>query len=190
MLNQIDPSKTLRANFTSEPAAKTNPNGHLCGRSKAAERAMILLGCYRKGEAADPEIYTAAVIDLLSRYPALVVEAVTEPSRGLPAKLKWLPTIAEIKEACEAEMAPIRRQEARDAAQREQAMRPPMLEDRSQRPTYDELVARCARDGLFIGRRGKGRHPPMSDAELSAFKAEHEISDEQWGDLPNASKAG
>ncbi len=30
-----------------------------------------------------------------------MVEYVTDPRTGLPAKLKWLPTVAEVREACE-----------------------------------------------------------------------------------------
>lgn len=50
---------------------------------------------------------------ILENYSEMVVRLVTDPWRGLPGKLKWLPSTAEVREACEAEMAPIRREEAR-----------------------------------------------------------------------------
>lgn len=67
----------------------------------AAQRAAILFGCYRKADANDPEIYTAAAAATLAEFSREAVEWVTDPRTGLPARLKWLPTIAEIREACE-----------------------------------------------------------------------------------------
>ena len=58
----------------------------------------MLLGCFRKSDAADPEIYTRALIALLMEYPESVV---TEVTGRLPTVCKWLPTIAEVKEACD-----------------------------------------------------------------------------------------
>lgn len=60
----------------------------------------MMIGCYRKGDAIDPEIYASAAVAVLTRYPVDVVMAVTEPATGLPSTLKWLPSIAEITEAC------------------------------------------------------------------------------------------
>jgi hypothetical protein len=79
-----------------------------------------LLSCYRTGDAHDPQMYVAAVVAVLSDYPLDIVTAVTNPSTGIPAKLKWLPTIAEIKTACEDIAGPRRRiteWEARSRAQ-------------------------------------------------------------------------
>jgi hypothetical protein len=60
-----------------------------------------LFGCYRRGEANDPETYTMAIAATLADYPREVVEHVTDPRTGLPAKLKFLPAVAEVREACE-----------------------------------------------------------------------------------------
>lgn len=38
---------------------------------------------------------------ILSEYPQEVVDFVCDPRTGLPRTLKWLPTIAEIAEACD-----------------------------------------------------------------------------------------
>jgi hypothetical protein len=92
-LRVVSPSST-------EPK-KTPPQPKLCSKATAAERAAILIGCYRRDECGDPEIYTRAVIDVLTRYPEQVALRVTEPATGLPRKLKWLPSIAELVEACE-----------------------------------------------------------------------------------------
>lgn len=42
-----------------------------------------------------------AIAATLADYPREVVEHVTDPRTGLPAKLKFLPSVAEVREACE-----------------------------------------------------------------------------------------
>jgi hypothetical protein len=42
-----------------------------------------------------------AVAATLAEYPKEVVQHVTDPRSGLPAKLKFLPSVAEVREACE-----------------------------------------------------------------------------------------
>ena len=69
----------------------------------ATDRATIMLGCYRKGEANDPKIYGATVAAILGRYSRQVIDAVTDPVRGLPVQTDFMPTPKEVKEACERE---------------------------------------------------------------------------------------
>jgi len=78
----------------------------------ASLRAGMMFGCYRKQDANDPEIYVAAVTAILSEYPDSVIETVTDPRTGLPSKIKWLPTVAEVKSECESHMYRVRYQEA------------------------------------------------------------------------------
>lgn len=114
--------------------------------SVAAERSAILLGCYRKGEAADPEVYTRAVIGVLSKYPADIVRMVTDPLNGLPAEINWLPTIKEVHDACETRFASRRRMQERDrniARQLAEREAQEQVEaDRKSRPTLDEMKAK------------------------------------------------
>jgi hypothetical protein len=63
-------------------------------------RAKILLGCFRTGEANDPDTYVAAIAAILSRYPQEVMTSVTHPATGLPSKKSWLPTVKEVVDAC------------------------------------------------------------------------------------------
>ena len=70
-----------------------------------------MLGCYRAGDANDPETYIAATVSVLSRYPSEVIRDATEPATGLPSRLKWLPSISEIREECEILAARITRGE-------------------------------------------------------------------------------
>ncbi len=72
-----------------------------------------MFGCFRKGDANDPEIYVAAIAAVLSEYPESVIDFVTDPRTGLPRSCKFLPQVAEVSDACDAQMAPIRAAEAR-----------------------------------------------------------------------------
>lgn len=68
----------------------------------AVSRARTLFGCYRKGEANDPETYVAAISAVLAEYAPDIVQQVTDPRRGLPSRVSFLPTVKEVKDACEA----------------------------------------------------------------------------------------
>ena len=83
-------------------------------KSYAAKRARLLFGCYRKGDANDPETFVAAITAVLSRYDESVIRAVTHPAKGLPIRTNFLPTVKEVYEACEALAAPKREEEARN----------------------------------------------------------------------------
>lgn len=63
--------------------------------------AMMLFGCYRKGDANDPEIYTAAIAATLADFAPEVVQYATDPRTGIASKVKFLPTVAEVREFCE-----------------------------------------------------------------------------------------
>lgn len=105
---------------------------------EAARCAKILLGCYRTGDANDPEVYVQSAISVLGEYPIEVMRSVCDPRFGLPAKSKWLPTMFEIKEACEDGMAPFyrRQREERLAQERKAALSAPPIH----RMTREEMV--------------------------------------------------
>src|SRR5262245_5000966 len=51
----------------------------------------------------DPQTYSAAVAAVLGDgYSREVVEYVTDPRTGIPSKQKFLPAVAEVREACDA----------------------------------------------------------------------------------------
>lgn len=152
-----------------------------------AKLAKVLLGCYRTGDAADPAIYAGAVIAVLSDYPLEVVKAVIDPRNGIPSKSKWLPTIVEIKEACEAETAPIRRRLQRlQQEKRQQALLAGPSEDRANRKTYDQIVAECRAAGLNIG----GSRVNAEQVNRELFCKKFGISTEQFEQLPDAVQGG
>lgn len=73
-----------------------------------------MFGCYRRGDANNPETYVAAVSAVLIHYSPDVVKEVTDPYSGLPSRKKengysGMPDVADVKEACEDEAARIDR---------------------------------------------------------------------------------
>jgi len=79
-----------------------------------------LLGCYRSGEANDPDTYVAAISATLARYSQQIITDVTHPVSGLPAKKSWLPTVKEVFDACEEQADRTRQQTARERRIQEQ----------------------------------------------------------------------
>jgi hypothetical protein len=90
-------SLTPRSTSSRSLATKTTT----CSPRTAAISATLLFGCYRNAEASAPKVYVAAMTAVLRCYPEHVVKAVCDPVKGLPSKTKWLPSIYEIKQACE-----------------------------------------------------------------------------------------
>lgn len=107
------------------------------------EAVKRLTGAYRKGEAEDATTYARSIALVLSDYPLEIVQRVTDPRIGLQSRSQWLPTVAEVKTACEAEMRPIREAERRRRiAQERYADRATQALPRPERPSLDELRQR------------------------------------------------
>ena len=85
----------------------------------ALEAATRLFGFYRASEASDPKTFIAGAAAILARYPVEIVRQVCNPVVGLPSESKWLPSLNEIREACEKLMQPVRDQERRDRVREE-----------------------------------------------------------------------
>lgn len=109
----------------------------------ATERARLLLGCYRTGDANDPATYVAAIAATLARYSEQIVTDVTHPVTGLPSKKSWLPTVKEVFDACEGLEDQIKQRFARERRVREQ-LAARAEEDRAKetKPTIEELKAK------------------------------------------------
>jgi hypothetical protein len=109
----------------------------------AVERAKLLAGCYRKSDAADPETYAGAVAAVLAEYPPDIVQRVTDPRSGLPSKLQWLPSVKEVRDACEELDNRRRYVETRAKQQAEQIAELKRLDAmRQTRPTLAEMKAK------------------------------------------------
>lgn len=160
-----------------------------CSPSQAAEAAALLLGSFRRNDAADPERYALGVAAVLSDYPPNVVRAVIDPRIGLPSREEFPPSAAKVKLACENRMQRIRddlaREERRAATNR---LLGPPEEDRNSRPTLDELKARLG-DTWGINpvddAQDRRKHKPLSPAECRAKYAPH-MTQAEWDAIPNA----
>lgn len=60
--------------------------------------AERLIGFYPMAAATDPRIFLTGVIELLTSYPPRIAERSISAINGLPARYKFFPSIAEIKE--------------------------------------------------------------------------------------------
>lgn len=108
----------------------------------AAERARLLLGCYRTGDANDPETYVAAVTAVLAKYPEEVMTEVTHPATGLPRLKSWLPTVKEVYDACVTAYQPMLEREREAKIIAETLASREVEPDKTRRPTVEELKAK------------------------------------------------
>jgi hypothetical protein len=94
----------------------------------------------------DPELFLTGLIELMSSYPDWVQERSLSAVNGLPAKFKFLPTLAEIKEELDIWVDADRRH--RDIQDRWSKPRLPPGEDApaEQKPSYEELVEKYGRN--------------------------------------------
>jgi hypothetical protein len=125
----------------------------------AAERARLLFGSYRKGDANDPDTYVAAVAAVLAGYPEDVVAFVTDPRTGVQRKFpKWMPNSGEVAEFCEEHDRARKYAEKWDAgAQQIEAERLAIPDYRPKGPsireyTYGEFMAMTNGQGRPVGR--------------------------------------
>lgn len=130
-------------------------------------RAMLLLGCYRKQDCADPEVFAAAVVAILSHYPVDVVAKVTDPHRGLPSTLKWFPTPYEIREACDVLNEAAKRRAEADARVKQQ------LAERERVAAMDAPERRKA----FMAKWRKDMMFALADKEVGAKFEDFDVRD-------------
>jgi hypothetical protein len=114
--------RSLRLADVSRNALSLSGASETCAPETASILATRLFGCYRASEANDPEMFMIAAAAMLAQYPQPVAEKVCDPIRGLASKSKFLPAIAEIREACELEMTWLDAVERRER-EREQTRR-------------------------------------------------------------------
>lgn len=102
------------------------------------------MGSYRRGQANDPDMYVASIAAVLTDYSEEVRTYVTDPRTGVQNRVKFLPEVFEVREACEAAMESIRAAERRMAtrARAEQQLRERAEWEASMaepRPTLEQL---------------------------------------------------
>lgn len=72
------------------------------------QRAEILFGSYRRGDANDPERYVAAIAAVLSMYEPDLIREVTDPRSGIATTEKYMsfmPNAGELKVYCDQQAA-------------------------------------------------------------------------------------
>ncbi len=111
----------------------------------AVERARLLLGCFRTGEANDPETYVAAVAATLAHFEEAVIAEVTNPTISPLTTKSWLPSVGDIRQACEQIAEPIIQQRLREKRIAEQ-LATREAEDAAPKPTLEELHAKYGKD--------------------------------------------
>lgn len=87
---------------TSLPGSGSSMNQRL---SYATKRAEMLFGCYRRGDANDPDRYVSAVAAVLTLYDFEIMREVTDPRTGIMTTEKFaafMPNAGELKIYCEA----------------------------------------------------------------------------------------
>ncbi len=185
--------KALGTSLQRPTGSSSECDNSTSGRAKyAAERARLLFGCYRRGDANDPETYVAAVAAVLADYPETTMRYVTDPRSGLPSQKKrdpktgqeWggLPDVADIKSACESHYGTTRRMiEWEREAQKQIAEREKLaIGDGRPRKTYAELVADCQARGLMVGPKQPGKVMP-----IDSFMTEYGVTREQFDAMPD-----
>jgi hypothetical protein len=72
--------------------------------TEADNLAQEFLGFFLTREAIDPKQFTKGVSQIFQSCNSIFVKRVCNPVTGLPAKEKWLPSLAAIKEALDVEL--------------------------------------------------------------------------------------
>lgn len=112
------------------------------------QKAQMIFSCYRKDETQDPEIYAAAVAAVLSGYPKGIIDYVCDPRTGIAGVSKWLPSVSEIKEACESKVNEIGRARERQ----ERIERQFMERDRDEKLDKERSEARATKAKAWLDR--------------------------------------
>lgn len=126
-----------------------------------------MFACYRKDDANNPETYCAAAAAILGDgYSREIVDYVTDPRTGIPSRLKFLPTVAEIRDACDARAAFVDRLNRYDGLKpTAPAAPPPTLPGQV---TYGQFIKNCEANGRKprpVGAFERGGYIGGSDAE-------------------------
>ena len=171
-----------------------------CSTETATQRAHLLMACYRKDDATNPEIYAAALTSVLCCYSEEIVRHVTDPRTGIASRDKWLPSIAEVRAACDNQARLVddrRRFEAREEARRNPPDVPQIGVDRKavvarmkerfpdiygdpgkrdSAQAVATLAAMCERQGVALDsipdRKGEGGLPIVSLGEAAKLAVE------------------
>lgn len=141
------------------------------------EKVAAMLECFPdRADAPNGMVQAETIARIFAEYPDEVVNLLTDPIRGFPVRQKWKPLPYEVKAACEAEMAPIRRENERRRRHEETRMMlaPP---PREERPSLEVMQERYGGDQWGIARASdrKEAKPAKTLAELEAEASSLEL---------------
>jgi hypothetical protein len=123
----------------------------------------MMFACYRKDDAHDPQKYCAAVAAVLGDgYTRAIIEYVTDPRTGIPSRQKFLPAVAEVREACDARAAHIDRMERYSEVK---TIARPHRPD----PTYCKPGQITYRQHLELAAQGKTKLRPIGAFEPAGY---------------------
>ena len=100
------------------------------------------------GKPDNPGVYAGAVVMALMAYPPEIVTQATDPRRGIQSTSKFLPSIAELTEACEKRMASLRarwREVSNMKKFREVCYQPDEQERKRMKVKFESLSAEVAK---------------------------------------------
>lgn len=100
------------------PSPPSQPHASEFSHEWLMARIEMILSAYRKADYHNPEAFMMQVAINLRTVPKEIIEYVSAPETGIQRRLQWPPTLAEIVEACAAEIA------WRQKIKRYSAMRP------------------------------------------------------------------
>ena len=86
---------------TSQQGSRPSTNARL---SYATDRAKVLFGSYRRGDANDPDIYVTSVAAVLTLYDFDLIREVTDPRTGIQTTeehMTFMPQSGELKRYCD-----------------------------------------------------------------------------------------
>jgi hypothetical protein len=76
---------------------------------EALEQVREFLGSFRRGELIDPVIFGRNMAKIFTCYPRQIALVVCDPVKGMPSMQDWIPSLAQVKAACDAEIAQLHR---------------------------------------------------------------------------------
>jgi hypothetical protein len=147
MLKQLTVRFLLTGEAPATPSVPPVPSSaprspHQTAAAQATDKLFNFCEPMDVGEGED---FLAAVIGILAEYPIEVMNAVADPVRGLPSRVRR-PTLVDVRQACKEVYEPIARQLARDRiAERRKWLLPAPP---ARRPTGDEINAVLRKHGL------------------------------------------
>jgi hypothetical protein len=100
--NQMENEPYTTRPETSQHGSEPSTTG--CPLSYATDRAQVLFGCYRRGDANDPERYVTSIAAVLTLYEADLVREVTDPRSGISTHEKfqdYMPNSGQLKNYCD-----------------------------------------------------------------------------------------